>query len=124
MSIYARNQRTHIKRYLKANAILQFKVQPTAFFRDRKWLKENGYDEEGKRTEEWTNEIVITYSVAYDFEKKQNNQSKEDWYQSMYGSKKSSEQAAKEAEKVKENTEKVADLSVKILKKQPIQCIV
>lgn len=75
----------------------------------KRWLKENGYDEEGKRTEEWTNEIVITYSVAYDLESKQNNQSKEDWYQAMYGSKKSSEQAAKEAEKVKENTEKVAE---------------
>ena len=77
----------------------------------KRWLKENGYDEEGNRTETWTTEIVMKYSVAYDLENNQKALSKAQEYEQRYGGAavSSSAKVAEQAEEVKENTEAAAD---------------
>lgn len=75
----------------------------------KRWLRENGYNEDGTRNETWTVDIIVDYQTSYDIEHKNDSQSKADWYNDMYGTKKTSEEVKKQADEVKENTEKAAE---------------
>lgn len=75
----------------------------------KRWLRENGYNEDGTRNETWTVDIIVDYQTSYDIEHKNDSQSKTDWYNDMYGTKKTSEEVKKQADEVKENTEKAAE---------------